>query len=332
VEHSTEELLRQIADLTARLTALEEEHRQLSALVWDRRQVDLVHPVYLGDIKIFAYMSDAGYSWMLHKTKEFQESHPGLPAPLSGHFPLDRVMEHYWQQGLEWTYVDVGCHSGATAILAAQYIRSRGKSNRVVAFECGPTRDLAPHNIELNGYTDEIVFEPLAIGNVCGPVIVYYEAGHTENSRIVNRTPREESLSYVIRATTLDRYARERQLGPHMIVKVDTQGGEYEVLQGMRETLASGYVSCIMEFTPWALETRIGPVQFLEDVGRVHHILDLYCLRVAEGERYRYPLIDPAGYRKFTDAVSSSSAKWTDVLLVPKALPGCEALLDQLMA
>jgi len=320
-------LSRKLGELEA--TVLSEQARRNRG-----EEIDLVD---LGPLKVFHYTDDLMYHRVPPAARNYRLKAEDLQRvrnrpktstveelydqPQSGASLPSLVMAHYWKMGLEFVYVDVGCQYGTTALLAALAIASCGRKNKVVAFEPGKAGDLAPFNIALNGFGDGVVFEPLAVSNLTAPFVLYGETGHTENNRIVNRHPGSEAFSRVVNATTIDDYFRQRGIHSQVIMKVDTQGAEPEVWAGMERVLAEKFTTVIIEFTPSALVTRVAPLEFLRLIARDAQLYDI---------RPSIRSLDPTRFHEFTEQVSRSRDGWTDLLIVPRKLPGFEELARRL--
>jgi hypothetical protein len=88
-----------------------------------------------------------------------------------------------------------------------------------------------------------------------------------------------------------------------------------------------------MEFTPWALATRVAPVDFLGQIAQTHYIVNLMPLSLCDGlvtGDTALKLIEPHEHERFVHDVSNSKAMWTDVLLLPRKLVNVGALLSTL--
>jgi FkbM family methyltransferase len=233
------------------------------------------------------------------------------------------VLEHYWSERLPVTYIDVGCKYGTGALVTALYIADRGYTNRVIAFEPGLAAGLVEANIRLNGMEGHVTFERMAVSDTTGLTIMFGESGHTENCRIVNRDVSTETDSWVVDTVSLDDYLAQRGVDGHLVVKIDTQGAEWQVIQGMQRALAERLVTYLTEFTPWAIGTTIDPVEFLIRIGEGADLVEM-----ASAHR----LIRPADYTQFAAAVDATPGRYTDILVIPARLPGRDRLLGCLLA
>jgi len=321
--------------LQTQLESLREELAQWKRAAMFRRQVDLID---FGAIRGFVYTDDLCYRQIddrfkhghirkatpapPHKTYSIAEAYERDDVPL-----LELLFCHYWLHGLDFALFDVGCQYGFGAMTAAQLIQSHGKDNRVFAFDPGVAAELTPFNLALSGLLDRVTFERLAISDAPRVAAVFTELGHSENNRIVNRTPGQEAISYPVMATSLDEYVRTRGVREHLIVKVDTQGAEAEVLAGMQRLLQDRFATIITEFTPWALSTHVDPADWLRTAMRQFAVFDLGTLDPLIGSGHRAQALDAGELPAFVKSVDSRPCRYTDLLLIPIGLPGADALM-----
>ena len=172
--------------------------------------------------------------------------------------------------------VDVGAHVGYYSLLAARQVGPEGK---VYAFEPEPTNhELLLDNIQRNGYTN-IVSQRKAVSNSVGSTSLYltnldngrhsaYRHGLPERGRVNAET------------ITLDAFLDAEGWPKVDLVKVDVEGAENDVLDGMnRLWQRSPDLKLIMEFNPTFLNhAAANPLQLLEMLSSlgfvVHRVVD----------------------------------------------------------
>lgn len=321
--------------LARRLAAVEAE---LSAM---RRSVDLVD---LNGYMLYMHVTDMPYHWLptharkgLRLTRDEIQNLRGGNGPVEdpvaayrgygqGYYgldPLDLVFLHYWVHDLNFAYFDVGANIGLTTIQAARVIKRFGRKNRVVCFEPGPTADLLPWNLEVNGVDDLATFEHQAVCDFSLSEIFAGELNHSEHYRCVNRNPATEGSSHLVRTTTIDDYVERREIAGHLIVKIDTEGGEYRVWQGMPDVLSRRYTTIKLEFTPSLLSSSVDPQVFLRQMMATHYLLD-----IPDGETGgRFRRLREHEAAAFAAEIARRPPCWTDLLAIPKNLPGIDGLL-----
>ena len=146
--------------------------------------------------------------------------------------------------------LDVGANIGVMSLIAARAI---GPSGTVDAFEPGPTIVATlRRNIAANGFSDRVHVNAMAVGSAPGSIqihvaptgdalaSIYAEAAETGGGK---------SVATDVRLTTLDEWGAEHQW-PHVdLVKIDVEGAEIAVLEGMREMCRrSDGLKLIIEF------------------------------------------------------------------------------------
>ena len=130
--------------------------------------------------------------------------------------------------------LDVGAHVGYYALLAA----TANAQARVFAFEPVPQiQDRLRANVKLNGF-NHVHCEPLAASDKDGSVEFYVPPGLSPTSASALKGFRPAEYSLKVSATRLDTFVKSRQLSKIDLVKMDTEGTEHLVLEGMREILA----------------------------------------------------------------------------------------------
>jgi len=150
--------------------------------------------------------------------------------------------------GANAVIVDVGANQGIFALLAA---RLAGPAGRVLAFEPEPMLSAAlAGNVALNDY-GTIESHPIALGSGPGRLAMQRGAFNSGDNRLRKGQGTGEPLVSSVRVESWDGLGLAQQVD---VLKIDVQGWEYEVLEGMREALRTRAVRHIlMEFWPHGL-------------------------------------------------------------------------------
>jgi FkbM family methyltransferase len=123
---------------------------------------------------------------------------------------------------------------GLYAILAAKKV---GEQGRVLAFE--PYSQAFSHlqdNIKLNRVTNITTFNK-AVGETHGTAQLNMGEENADSSLV--RSPTGQDLGHeTVEVISMDEFIGAEQLPVPRVVKIDVEGFEYSVLQGMRRTLA----------------------------------------------------------------------------------------------
>lgn len=293
----------------------------------------VVDVVKLGPFVSFMYEDDFLYQRLSkHKKKHIlQARHESKPPPaadldqfIRGWTPTGsatkRLLAHLLKHLPDFTVIDVGCQYGIGAMLTSRFIESFSFSNTVYAFDPGIAGRLASRNILNNGLSQRVRFYPYAVSNHDGHTLVFHHVGHSENNRIVNPGPTR--FTTPVQAVSLDGFVDREKISGPLFVKIDTQGAEEEVFQGMRRIMNERFVAGITEFTPSALRSRVAPIDFLSRLLRDHIIYE-----VSTSDTIGAP-VSLSNAKEFIDTVERSPDRWTDLAFIPKGLPAREELLD----
>ena len=135
-------------------------------------------------------------------------------------------------------FIDIGANIGFYSILAAkQYDFSH-----IHAFEPNPdTYHRLQKNITLNNLTDKVTIHTVALGSEISHASLTAKRTHTGGSTLVPYNNNQSDSSVVdVPVTTYDHLSTEQHIPAQEIgfIKIDVEGYEYPVLQGMQDTLA----------------------------------------------------------------------------------------------
>jgi FkbM family methyltransferase len=164
---------------------------------------------------------------------------------------------------------DVGSNVGLYTVLLAKAVGDQGS---VIAFE--PQHECFAHlgeNLALNGVTPVRSFHK-ALGETSGQARLY-SSKVIGNSSLVRQNEDDANTEIVEIASGDELAAAEHLPGPR-VVKIDVEGYEYSVIQGLRKTLAQ--TSCELvccEVHPSLLPAGVTPdmvVSLLDSLGFRH--------------------------------------------------------------
>ena len=163
------------------------------------------------------------------------------------------------------TFVDVGAHYGFYSILV-------GKSNpavNILAFEPIPENyQVLTKNLKLNDIAGDTY--KVALSNKEGQNEFQVSAQSSQSGFIAN--PDEPVIKTInVNTVRLDQYKDSIKEGP-ILVKIDTEGHELSVLEGMTEIIREAEdIRLVIEFNPACLQANhIGPKEFfkrIQDLG-----------------------------------------------------------------
>jgi FkbM family methyltransferase len=146
--------------------------------------------------------------------------------------------------------LDIGANVGYYTLLAA---RAVGASGKVYAFEPAPNNyALLCQNIRDNGYTN-VVTIPKAVADRSGKVRLYLDPKNLGSHNLSGGATTFASVE--VEAAALDEYFHGYE-DPIDVIKVDAEGAEALILQGMRDLLRrNAKLALFTEFHPRAMES-----------------------------------------------------------------------------
>ena len=147
-------------------------------------------------------------------------------------------------------FVDVGANIGYFSLLAASVV---GEEGAVFAFEPDPDNyRLLVANAELNGMAHCITAVEAALSDVSGEGQLYLSLDNLGDHQVFVGDDPRDSLSITLCQGSAYLAGRLERLD---LVKVDTQGAEYQVIAGLMPLLANlaSKPKLIIELTPHAL-------------------------------------------------------------------------------
>ncbi|TIX87008.1 FkbM family methyltransferase [Rhizobium sp. P44RR-XXIV] len=148
------------------------------------------------------------------------------------------------------TAIDVGANFGYYSVLLAELVGAKGQ---VVAVEPNPhAADFLRRSAELNGMIGRTRIEGLALGrNASGDAPLYVPHNEPKNALIVLEgfVPRVEDGSVIrVPVTTLDRLSASCERVD--FIKIDAEGAEEFIFEGMSETISRHRPMIVVEFNP----------------------------------------------------------------------------------
>lgn len=148
------------------------------------------------------------------------------------------------------SFVDIGANHGYFTILAGQ---TRLEGLRVHAFEPNPRmRELLFWNCRLNALADFVQIYGLALSDSCGEGELAWNSDFPGGGALSLKDHHPTTKTEVIKSVpvaTLDSVYRDSR--PISVMKIDAEGAEFSIMNGMRETsAASADCTVILEWLP----------------------------------------------------------------------------------
>lgn len=154
--------------------------------------------------------------------------------------------------------VEIGSNIGYYTLLIAQHIGSKGK---LIAFEAN--KDLAEltlDSLSINGYLDRVNLHSLAVSDSCGEMNFYIRERYLGNSSFEEVSEqhldslKDQQRKVIVKTVALDQFLQgaDRQVD---FLKIDVEGAEPRVFQGMKEILKENpHILIVMEYSPLQIQ------------------------------------------------------------------------------
>lgn len=188
---------------------------------------------------------DMGYNWYVAP-----RTHDGMSAIYHEMDLIKWAMKRFPRGGL---FLDVGANIGSYSIRLSKHFRE------VVAVEPHPVNTyMLKKNMELNNITNIHILELAASRNLAMMFFNQTDPNSLASAGSVDNAPNSNAVAppFHVLGVPLDDY----QLYPDFI-KMDIEGGEYEAIYGLRETLARAKPVVLMEIHQFRDGRNVGLFQ-----------------------------------------------------------------------
>ena len=147
------------------------------------------------------------------------------------------------------TVIDIGANIGLYTVIAGN--RS-GPMGRVFAFEPEPhNMDYLKKNIEANTLSATVTAVADALSNHDGQSLLHLHRTNKGRHSLVDYQDTNDTIT--VRTTTLDAFLHTHSTERVAVIKIDVEGAEGFVLDGMQQTLRTHHPVLFFEFFPLAL-------------------------------------------------------------------------------
>jgi FkbM family methyltransferase len=181
-----------------------------------------------------------------------------VPGMLNGTYERHEIdfFETTLRAGM--TVLDVGAHIGLYTVIGARRVGSAG---RVVAFEpVPPTVGFLRENVDRNG-AGNVTIVPKAVGARASRTRINWDPDRLGGSSSFTSGTQHVDVEIV----SIDEFCATADVVPDL-VKIDVEGGELDVLTGMRQTLRRGPVVMMEMNIPLLESLGRSPGEFLSTV------------------------------------------------------------------
>ena len=219
---------------------------------------------------------------------------------------ISKLIEKY--ENKNEIFIDIGANIGYHALYASQFFKG------VIAFEpLPPACEQLKKSIKINNYKN-VTIHQLACSNKEGKSRIYYYRDRLSRATIgkypVKREHKTKPASLEIKTVALDRFLKKtkNRIG---LIKIDVEGYEPLVIEGMKEIIKKHKPVIITEYHPTQLDAikKGQALGYLETLDKNYRIIDLESRKKIEDlkkyMKYRY--------KRVKERISKS-----DLLLIPK--------------
>jgi hypothetical protein len=134
-----------------------------------------------------------------------------------------------------------------------------------------------------------------------------------------------ESAKTIVDTMRFDSFATHMRLSPGLLVKIDAEGADFRVLDGMRDTLSNRLCTIQIELYPALVDVYTNPTERLCKLATDYTLIDVGVVpRIRIGA-------EEADIASFVNHIRARATPWTDVFLVPKRLVGAADLVDRII-
>lgn len=215
--------------------------------------------------------------------------------------------------------MDVGGYIGTFCIPVALSAAACGYDVRIQCFEPGPTLDILRINIDLNGLSDRVHVNPVAISDSDAYSIYAFRSDGAIGGQVYSEL--NTDIQRIVPTITVDTFVggkSERAL----IIKLDTQGHEPDIMANAMNVIGRKEAVWLIEYMHWSGRKKFTPTgQTFAD-----YLLENFAVfnAMAHLERMTAASMDALLNRmQATGAI-------VDLLLVPNGAPYTEAVLGEI--
>ncbi|NES66830.1 MAG: FkbM family methyltransferase [Okeania sp. SIO2D1] len=149
--------------------------------------------------------------------------------------PIQEAMQKYLRSGD--VFYDIGANVGFFSTIAGKLVNDSGQ---VYAFEPAPANLYAiKHNIQLNGFSNTEVLEK-AVSQKSGKgelLLGNYSGSHTLSTTDKSSNHKKYHSRISVDIISIDDLIEQQAIKPPSVVKIDVEGAELDVIEGMCQTI-----------------------------------------------------------------------------------------------
>ncbi len=241
-----------------------------------------------------------------------------------------------WRQGLDFTCLDIGAHLGTFSIPFGSYAKDCGKRVPIYAFEPSPRIfPLLEQSIIINQMEDLCTGVNAAVADVTHPVdFIVFDQMSTVSSGLdatVLHFGNRPNHRVEVNAVSIDDFVKEKAITSHLVCKIDTEGWDLKVVDGMRHCIEDRLVVMQMEFTPGLLESYTDPVERLAALSLDFVLMEVVLERDLAETGVRRIGTKRSDLEAFVERAKATPFRCEDILALPKGMQALPELLEALL-
>lgn len=249
-----------------------------------------------------------------------------------GQWPLHVAALHLGQLGIPFSYLDVGANVGTTTFMTAILFQRLGWSAPVIAFEPHPhICELLRRGVAVNGLGDHVQVVEAACSDVAGIADFFMTPAQTPASSLLSQAVNREFVVWNqptrVKTVRLDEFLSGHD-SDSLILKIDAEGADFKVLDGLGDQLLARLCIGQIEFLPMILDAYSSPEDYLL---KLTNEFELFDLSMGDQLVSRIP-DDPQSLHAYVETVRARRPFGAgDILFVPRRLPEREQFRARLL-
>lgn len=245
---------------------------------------------------------------------------------------LKKIINFYRSNDLNFTFIDIGAQYGFVGLSIAEYFKKQGIDQNTILFEPGISQIPLEYNIVTNGLKKKVRLEKKAVSEDSGTAKIYIKNGNSEDNHISARIDDEYNYYYLCDKISLDHYFKQNNILENPILKIDTQGEDYNVIKGMKSVIRDKICSLLIEFTPF-LYGDLESKNFLKFLSEDFYLFDMsieYPENIELLNKWKGIELTSDLFDDFITDVNKYKYSYTDILAISKKLNNFEFLKKDL--
>jgi FkbM family methyltransferase len=283
----------------------------------------------VSDYGIFVLLTESFYKKLQFRKAEpvdFMHRRISESLPYAGSYSDSRayiatLVNHFIEHGLNPCILDVGGYIGRFSLEAALFVQKMNLDIPIHCFEPGLTGNIIKTNLAVNGVGDLVSLRNEAASNE-NAIAEYKYARHVLISGRICSFP-SATHHRTVKTKRLDSVLGEIGCNKSAIIKIDTEGHEPSVMEGLGSLIDTLQMVCIVEFWPATLQQTVNGMSYADYIEKNFVVLNI---RSSLYPKF-YELIP--NIRKFADEFKAEEGN-VDLLFISKKVVNVDKLVTSL--